>query len=848
MHKPFRIVPWILPLVTAMWLGGMAAAQDVATKPVVRDAEARGTDVIARPKLNIAEALGQTGGSSGSGASEEHVGFSAGFTVQENSRRGTLRLTARIEPGWHVYSVTQQKGGPMASKIKVAESADFQMLGPFQPDQAPHIKHDKLYRVPLEEHGGTVTWTAPLELAEGVDPETLSIELSYSGQVCSDVCIPIANQKVQAKFTGYTPAPTTPGEYRPAEADVVFHGHIEPAAVTPRGKATLSITAVPTPGYHLYAYAAVDPDKVGLNKPTLIHLSPTPGWTHSAVKASAEPTVSRSKDGKLPDQYQHESPVTWTIELTVPQDAPEGEHVVSGYIGFQTCENGGGCKRPLAVQFRAAVPVTSSERAGTIPLDFIDVVKSTGAAATNVGEQSRSPAAAAADSEVKGYRDVAKLAAENPPTQADEEPLTASGLIVAALLGLLGGVILNLMPCVLPVIGIKVMSFAQQGGQSRVRVFGLNVAFVLGILVVFLVLATAAVFFGQNWGEQFTYLWFKVAMVVLVFAFALSFLGVWEVPIPGFAMSSTSTQLQQKEGASGAFFKGIFTTLLSTPCSGPLLGPLFLFALNQKAPVAYTIYACIALGMGAPYLIIGAFPSLVRWLPKPGAWMETFKQLMGFVLLATVVYLFWSIDAPYFTATLGLIVAVWFGLWIVGRVPIYEELPKQLLGWAGGLVAIAVLGLASFFLFAPRSEKSQQEHLAWQPYTEQSLAALQSDGKTVMLDFTANWCLTCQYNTLTAIDTPRVKAFVDKHGVVPMVADWTNQNPEIKAKLDELKSRSIPVLAIYPAGRPNEVIVLRDVVTESQVLKALEEAGPSQAPVAASADAKGETAMIPAGG
>jgi len=149
--------------------------------------------------------------------------------------------------------------------------------------------------------------------------------------------------------------------------------------------------------------------------------------------------------------------------------------------------------------------------------------------------------------------------------------------------GLLGGLILNLMPCVLPVIGLKVLSFVQHGGHSRGTIFALNLWFALGLLSVFMVLATAAAFANLGWGQQFTYTWFKVAMVIVVFAFALSFLGVWEVPIPGFAQSSTSDKLQHKEGASGAFFKGIFTTLLATPAAGRSSARFRLYARSTAA-------------------------------------------------------------------------------------------------------------------------------------------------------------------------------------------------------------------------------------------------------------------------
>jgi thiol:disulfide interchange protein len=319
-------------------------------------------------------------------------------------------------------------------------------------------------------------------------------------------------------------------------------------------------------------------------------------------------------------------------------------------------------------------------------------------------------------------------------------------------------------------------------------------------------------------------------MVVVVFAFALSFLGVWEVPIPGFAQSSASDKLQQQEGPAGAFFKGIFTTLLATPCSGPFLGPVFGYTLAQPPLATYLIFASVGLGMASPYLLIGAFPSLVRWLPKPGEWMETVKQVMGFVLLGTVVYLFWTIHSNYFIPTLALVFGVWFACWLIGRVPIYESAGKQLRQWAIGVASAAAIGWAAFTYLGP------ERHLyAWQPYTPEAIAKLQAEGKTVMVDFTAKWCVTCHFNFRTAINTKRVKEVVEKNQVAPLLADWTDRSDTIKQKLAELDSISIPVLAIYPANRPGEVIVLRDAIVEKQVIAALEQAGPSQPAATATA-------------
>ncbi len=394
---------------------------------------------------------------------------------------------------------------------------------------------------------------------------------------------------------------------------------------------------------------------------------------------------------------------------------------------------------------------------------------------------------------------------------------------------MLGGLILNLMPCVLPVIGLKVLSFVKQGGQSRTQIFFLNLSYAAGILLVFMILATLASLVqlglgdeGLGWGELNTHTWFKVAMASLVFAMALSFLGTWELPIPGFASSGEATELSSRKGLLGAFMMGIFTTILATPCSGPFLGPTFGYLISQPLNITYAVFAAVGLGMALPYLLIGTFPSLVSWLPKPGAWMETFKQLLGFVLLGTVVWLCSAIPADYYIATLSLLFAIWFTCWLIGRTPITASQATKNKSWIGGILATTIVGVAAFKVLTPGPSE-----LPWQPYSSTALADARAEGKTVMVDFTAQWCLTCKTNLKLAINRKEVKQFVVENGIVPLLADWTDRNPAIKQVLLEHNSQSIPLLVIYPADAAREPIVLPDLLTKQKVLQALSEAGPS---------------------
>jgi thiol:disulfide interchange protein len=553
--------------------------------------------------------------------------------------------------------------------------------------------------------------------------------------------------------------------------------------------ALLFVTATMDRGYHMFA---VDQPRGG-PQATVIELAE---GAPAKVLAPFRPTTPyKSHIDEVAwvglEIREHEGKVTWAapIELAAGVDPATAELPLN--VSGQACKD--------ACFNIEATPVAKLGRGVPLPADFLT------AAATTAGAPSTTTLN---ESAVDSHR----------------------SLVTVALYGILGGLILNLMPCVLPVLGLKLLSFAKQGGESRTRVLGLNIAYSAGLISVFMVLATLAVAVqlglgsrNFDWGELNTFTSFKVAMTALVFAMALAFLGVWELPIPGIATSRKATELSSQEGPVGAFCMGIFTTLLATPCSGPLLGPIFGYTIGQPPAVTYMVFGAIGLGMALPYLLVGAFPAIVAWLPKPGEWMDTFKQVIGFVLLGSVVYLFSTLNSDYFLPTLALIFAIWFGCWIIGRTPAWAEPEFKRWAWVRGIAAAAVLGGASFVLLAPsRSE------LPWQPYSPAALAEARAQGKTVMVDFTANWCLTCKLNLKTAINRAAVRDLIKQNGVVPLLADWTDENDTIKQALAELNSRSIPLMAIYPADPNADVLVLPDVLTQSDVLEALQQAGPSR--------------------
>ncbi len=304
------------------------------------------------------------------------------------------------------------------------------------------------------------------------------------------------------------------------------------------------------------------------------------------------------------------------------------------------------------------------------------------------------------------------------------------------LFAFIAGALLNVMPCVLPVVSIKVLSFVKQAGESKKRVFQLGLAFAGGILVVFAVLAGLAAFAGQGWGAQFQSEPFKIVMIAIVFAFSLSLFDVFEIGLPSKVGELASVK---REGARDAFFKGIMATILATPCSGPFLGSTLAWAVTQPQHVIVAVFMMVGVGMAAPYVVLTSNPGFLKYLPKPGAWMQTFKHSTGFLLLATVVFLMVSVRQDLLLFTVAMLVFVALGCWWWGRFATFEQTALQHLRTF--VVAVAIAGAGSYLMFGPvqRAFTNEEGSLVWEQFDPERLARYRAEGRPVMLDFTADW-------------------------------------------------------------------------------------------------------------
>ena len=756
----------------------------------------------------------------------EPVSIAAALEPGKDGAADVLAVTATLEPGWHLYAITQMPGGPIATRITLTEDSPRKTAGAFTPDSAPHRR--TVEDVPawkglvIEEHSGTVTWRAPLAPGSG------EVRGAVSLQLCQDTtCLPPQTIAFTAKGGGAAPA-----DGATTAPDLVDHvperTHGKLRAAFREADGTLLVELVPDEGWHLYRPSDTAKTDVGQGKPTIV-ASGTAG--ESAIATVRVTKVTPTTHADLVEAGAVDGPIALEIGLS-PEVSP-----AEVLIGFQTCSDQT-CDPPTAVRVTVAASGVSFT-----PAKYSEAAK-------GVKPLVATAAAATATAAVADGRPAVPAMAAAPATAVMPPSSSAPASIplpLALLMGLAGGLLLNLMPCVLPVLGLKLMSFAQQSGRDRREVFQMNLWYCAGVFAVFMTLATASVAANIGlgtanlaWGEQFTSAGFNITMIAVVFAFALSFLGIWELPIPGF-IGEKAGHVQSQEGPVGSFLKGVLSTVLATPCSGPFLGPVFGFTLTQPTAVTYAVFAAIASGMCLPYVIVGLMPGLVRFLPKPGAWMATFKELLGFVMLGTVVYLFTILHHEWFVPTLALLVGIWAACWWVGKGQ--ESTGTVGFGrWMQAAATAALIGWGAFTLLAPG-----ESVIEWQqPFSRDRIAELRRSGATVMVDFSADWCPTCKFNLAYAIETDRVKAMLDRNRVVPVLADWTDGSNEIKVALEGLQSRSIPVLAIYPAATPGgacpEPIVLRDLITERQVLDALEQAGPSKpgaGPVRAASAARG---------
>lgn len=418
----------------------------------------------------------------------------------------------------------------------------------------------------------------------------------------------------------------------------------------------------------------------------------------------------------------------------------------------------------------------------------------------------------------------ATTAPATSPRQPGAAPAAASGgLIGTLLLAFIGGLILNLMPCVFPVLGIKILGFVNQAGHERGKVVGHGLVFSFGVLLSFWVLAglLGVLRAGGDqlgWGFQLQSPVFVFSLAVLMLVFALNMSGVFEF---GLAATGVGSGLQTKSGYAGSFFTGILATVVATPCSAPFLAPALGAALALPFGESFAVFTAIAIGLATPYLLLSIFPQAVTVLPRPGAWMETFKQFMAFPLYATVGYLVWVLAGQVteggMLMTLFGLVLIAMGVWFYGR---WHNPGASAARTRFGLIA----GVAVFTLGAWTGwpQPPAPTDVNWEKWSPEAVTRLQSEGRIVYVDFTARWCATCQANKKLVFHDDEVLRYFRDHHIATLRADWTNKDPRITEALARYQRSAVPFNLIWFPGR-DQPVILPELLTPGIVLKALKE-------------------------
>jgi thiol:disulfide interchange protein DsbD len=407
------------------------------------------------------------------------------------------------------------------------------------------------------------------------------------------------------------------------------------------------------------------------------------------------------------------------------------------------------------------------------------------------------------------------------------------GLLRILGLAFLGGLILNLMPCVFPVLFIKGLALVQSSGHERQRMRAHGAMYALGILVSFwaivaLLLLLRAGGHHLGWGFQFQSPYFVACMALLFFFLGLSLAGMFEI---GLSVTSVGGELAQHGGYSGSFFTGVLATVVATPCTAPFMGAAIGFALSQSALITFAVFTLLALGLATPYVLLTLQPAWIRLLPKPGVWMEYLKQAVSIPIFIAVIWMVWvfaQVAGSNGVAALlaGMLLTAIAG-WVLGRWP-----AKRLSTVAAIVLLVAAIALPSFAAKALPARSTSTETsapaTAWQPFSPQRLAALRAQGKPVFVDFSAAWCLSCQVNERVVLDRPDVEEAFRKSGVVMLRADWTNHDDTITAALTQLGRSGVPTYALYSGGPQSAPTLLPEVLTTGIVMDALKNIQPKR--------------------
>ncbi|MBA3930626.1 MAG: cytochrome C biogenesis protein [Xanthomonas sp.] len=669
----------------------------------------------------------------------------------------------------------------------------------------------------VETYRGELLATLPGQPTASTDSVTLKIK--YQGCADAGICYPPQTRTLKVAL----PPAEDGGTFVPLGSGALTGGLLDQ-------KPQAGMDARPLPAEQAFAFEAIAFNGNEL----LLRFTPARGYylyrdrTSMALEGAQGITLQapRWPTGKA-HRDAHFGDVTVYFdqaEVPVPLRREHGDATKATLrVTFQGCQTDGICYPPMTRRVALSIPAgkatpTDTPTAPPVPL----LMPLPGA---NVPE-------APADADIAAAMPVTEAATpvEVERTRPPEDVLArnqqdSTSLLVALALALAGGLILNLMPCVLPILSLKALSLAESGqseGNARRRALW----YTAGVLVSFVAVGALAIALraaGQalGWGFQLQQPWLVGLLAYVMFAVGLSLSGVFAV---GHRLAGAGHGLASRRGPAGDFFTGVLAVVVASPCTAPFMGVALAYAFTAPTPLALLVFAVLGLGLALPFLLIGFVPALANRLPRPGAWMETLKQVLAFPMYLTAVWLLWVLGKQRGIDAVGLalvgLVLLALGLWWFQRVRFAASPLPRVLALALAAAALVPLLMVHRLPVASVAAPTAEGHVA---YSAQRLAALRAEGRIVFVDMTADWCVTCKANEKAVLNTAAFRDLLATHEAVMMTGDWTNVDPAITAFLEQHNAVGVPLYVMYPRGG-GEGEVLPTVLTLDTMRQALERA------------------------
>jgi thiol:disulfide interchange protein/DsbC/DsbD-like thiol-disulfide interchange protein len=679
----------------------------------------------------------------------------------------TVALFFEMDPGWHIY---WRNPGDSGLPTTIA----WTLPPGFEAGDVQWPTPSRIAYFPLVDYGyyGEVALLVEITPPHDLAPVgTVPVEAFVEWLICQEICLPAyAELRVEIPVSGEGPRPDPrwAGLFHDTRASL-------PAAVGGwNAEAEVTIS-----GYVLGVWPADGQQPL----PDSVYFFPS----DEAVLDHAAPQRARIDDGRL------------TLTLDRSAYARDPSPVLRGVL---LREDGG-----------------TWDEAGLVPALAVEapvegVPAGTGAAAP---EADRAPGAAVGTATLSGV----------PAAGGPDAGVTVA---LALLFAFLGGILLNLMPCVFPVLSIKLLGAVGQGGGDRAGIRNQGLFFGLGVLLSFLALAGLLIALRAGgaqlgWGFQLQSPVFVALMAGLFFAIGLNLMGLFEVGM-------TLTRLGGRAGAPSGFWEslssGVLATVIATPCTAPFMGAALGFALTRSVAETLLIFGFLGIGMALPYMVLSVAPGLLERLPRPGPWMETLKQVLAFPMFATVIWLVWVFGQQTGTGGMAYLLTALLLVSAAGWMVGHWHRTDLRSGVVARVVSLAALALAAAFVARGSAAEPppMAVHAGWQPFTQEAVESTLAQGRPVFVDFTAAWCLTCQVNERLVLSTDRIMEAFRARNVALFMADWTRQDPHITTALAALGRSGVPVYALYAGNPGSPPRLLPAVLTEQIVLSALEETVP----------------------